>query len=382
MMGSKHVVFTAMMALLLSGCGFWGGRDEVQPAPLVDFTAEINPRVVWSASVGSGPGARFHEMTPSIDGDRIFAADARGIVMSFNRTTGQRHWQVNLRDDIVGGVAAGFGQVIVTNRRGQVIALDANDGAELWRQQVTSEVTAQAQLNRELVVVQLISGRLTALDRFTGEHRWTYDAQIPALTLRGTGTPLLTADVVFAGFANGKLVTLNNANGELIWEQRVALGEGRSELERIVDIDGRPIIHNNVLYVVGYQGRLMAINPFNAQVLWARDVSSYRGLAAGFGNVYVSTDRDHVQAYDAGSSASVWSQNALEHRQLTTPATLGSNLVVGDGEGYLHFMSQVDGRFVARQRVDGSGLRGDLLVRDGIIYALSNAGRLVAIRID
>lgn len=367
---------------LLAGCSFWGGSEEVQPAPLVDFSAENSVSVKWSATVGSGPGRRFHQMAPSIDGDRIYAADSQGVVTAFDRHTGARAWSISLREPVVGGVGAGFGQVLLTTRAGEVVALNGNDGKELWRQRVASEVTAQVQINRELVVLQQISGRVTALDRMTGEHRWSFDAQVPALTLRGTGVPLLAADVTFAGMSNGRLVALDNRDGQLIWDQRVALDEGRSDLERIVDINGRPIIVDNMLYVVGYQGRLLAINPFNAQAVWAQNVSSYRSLASGFGNIYVADATGHVHAYDAGSSASVWSQTAMTHRQLTSPAVLGSSVVVGDQEGYLHFMSQVNGRFVARHRVDSSGLQGDMLVRDNTLYVLSNAGRLVAITLN
>lgn len=375
--------FTASLLLsLLAGCGFWGGSDEVQPASLVDFSAENSVTVKWSASVGSGPGRRFHQMTPSIDGDRIYAADSQGVVSAFDLHSGQRAWTVSLKESVVGGVGAGLGQVLLTTRAGELVALNGSDGKELWRYKLASEVTAQVQINPEIVVLQQLNGRVTALDRMTGEHRWSFDAQVPALTLRGTGVPLLAADVTFAGMSNGRLVALDNRDGGLIWEQRVSLDEGRSELERIADINGRPIIVNNMLFVVGYQGRLLAINPFNAQVQWAQNVSSYRSPAAGYGNIYVADAQDHIHAYDAASSASVWSQSALTNRLVTSPAVLGNTVVVGDQEGYLHFMSQVNGRFVARHRVDSSGMQGDMLVRDNVLYVLTNSGRLAAITLN
>lgn len=378
---TKSLIALAL-TVLISGCGFWGGSDEVQPAALVNFEPQNTVAVRWSATVGNGPGSRFHQMVPSIDGDRIFAADGQGVVSAFDRNTGVRAWTVNLRESLMGGVGAGFGQVMLTTRSGQVVSLNANDGKELWRHQLASEVTAQPQLNRELVVLQQINGRVTALDRMTGEHRWSFDAQVPALTLRGSGIPLLASDVTFVGMANGRIAALDNSDGQMIWDQRVSLNEGRSDLERIVDINSRPTIVNNILYVVGYQGRLLAINPFNAQAIWAQNVSSYRGLASGFGNIYVVDAQGHVHAYDAASGASVWSQNELTHRRLTSPIALGTTLVVGDREGYLHFLSQVNGSFVARYRVDASGLQGDLLVRDNTLYVFSNAGRLVALTLN
>ncbi|KGK42207.1 dehydrogenase [Nitrincola sp. A-D6] len=381
----NSVLKVAVIALifgLLAGCGFWGGGEEVQPAPLVDFSAENSVSVKWSANVGSGPGQRFHQMMPSIDGDKVYAADSQGVVTAFDRHTGQRAWSINLKEAVVGGVGAGFGQVLLTTRAGEVVALNGNDGAELWRFRLASEVTAQVQINREIVVLQQISGRVTALDRMTGEHRWSFDAQVPALTLRGTGIPLLAADVTFTGMSNGRLVALDNRDGELIWDQRVSVDEGRSELERIADINGRPLIVDNMLFVVGYQGRLLAINPFNAQVQWAQNISSYRSPATGYGNIYIADAQDNVHAYDAASSASVWSQSALTNRLLTSPSVLGNTVVVGDQQGYLHFMSQVNGRFVARYRVDSSGLQGDMLVRDNVLYVLTNSGRLAAITLN
>lgn len=382
MMKSLRGLILICCAATISACGFWGGTEEVEPNQLVDFTAESSVSVVWSSSIGSGPGRKYHQMRPVVDGDRIFAADSKGLVVALDRNNGQRHWSINLKDTLIGGVGAGYGKVFVTTESGLLLALSAADGSEVWRRQLASEVTSPAQANPDIVVAQLVSGRLTALDIRTGEHLWTYDAQIPSLTLRGTSSPLVTNDVTFAGFANGRFLALQNDNGSVLWDQRIALAEGRSELERIIDVDGRAILLDNLLYIVGYQGRLVAINPFNAQVIWALDMSSYRSLASGFGNLYVAESNDHVQAVDAASSASVWRQTSLENRQLTSPGVLGRTVVVGDYEGYLHFMSQTDGRFTARYRVDSSGLRGDMLVVDDTLYVLSNAGRLMALRLN
>ncbi|EXJ09067.1 MULTISPECIES: outer membrane protein assembly factor BamB [Nitrincola] len=376
--------FSVLLVLfvLLGGCGFWSKSDEVKPSPLPDIVSENRVNVLWTANVGDGPGRRFHEMTVSIDGDRIFAADHKGLVASFDRRTGQRIWSVNLKDPIVGGVGAGHGHVIVNLRSGEIVSLSAENGTELWRYQLTSEATAQVQINPSIVVVQTVNGRITALDRVSGTHRWTYDAQVPSLSLRGTGAPLLTSDVTIAGFSNGKLVALNNESGLFFWETRIADGSGRSELERMADIKGRPLILNNTLYVAAYQGQIRSINPFNLQTFWGHDVSTYRSLATGFGNIYLVNDRDAVLAMDAASGASVWTQRDLSLRRLSAPAVIGNAVVVGDAEGYLHFMSQVDGRFVARHRLDSSGVTGDMLVRDNVLYVLTNAGRLAAIQLN
>lgn len=378
-----QIVTAGLLTALISGCGIFGDNgEEVKPSPLISFEAEKQVDVVWSVAVGSGLGNKYHQITPAIDGDKIFAVDKDGTVFAFARDTGAKLWQAEMDVPVVGGVGAGHGKVAIASEEGVVYVLSSEDGSELWRSNVSSEVTSAAQFNRDLAVFQLINGKVVAFDAATGDHRWTFDSLVPRLTLRGTSTPVVTADVTFAGFASGKLVAIDNAKGSAIWENRVALPEGRSELERMVDIDGRPKLVDGMLYVTSYQGRLVAINPYRAQVVWAQDVSSYRSLAEGFGNVYVSEANDAVQAFDRSTSASVWRQTDLENRSITSPVTLSSTVVVGDHEGYVHFMSQTDGHFVARHKVDSSGLNGDMIVQDDVLYVLGNGGRLVALSLQ
>lgn len=374
------LVLVASMAV--TGCSWFGSDDEVKPEPLVQFEAEKEVERLWSASAGSGSESIYLNLTPAIDGNSIFAADADGEVFGFDRKTGDRLWQTDLDVKLSGGVGAGYGIVAVALESGSVIALDSATGEERWRASVGSEVVSQPQMNESLLVVQAIDGKVTAFDATSGERRWVYDAQIPNLTLRGTSSPIVVANATFAGFANGKLVALDNETGNEIWSRRVALPKGRSELERMVDIDGRPLLRDRMLYVPSYQGRLAAIDPFSAQVVWAEEVSTFHSIAEGYGNLYVSDTDDAVQAVDRSSSASVWHQPALANRQISAPVTSASEVLVADFEGYIHVMSQLDGRFVARYKFDSSGVSGDMLVVDDIIYVLSNDGQLAALTIN
>lgn len=377
-----HGIVTAALVAAVSGCGVWGGAEgEVKPNPLVSFAQEKEVEVLWTANVGSGLGGKYHQFTPAIWGDQVFAIDSTGRVQAFSLDGGQKRWDVALNVTVSGGVGAGFDTVALSSERGEVIALSSVDGAELWRSPVSTEVIAVPQINEELVVAQLINGKLVAFDRKTGARRWTYDNLVPRLTLRGTSSPIVTKDATLAGFASGKVVAISNENGRVLWERRAALAQGRSELERMVDIDGRPLLVDGRLFVTSYQGRLVAMDPRKAQVLWSQNVSSYRSLAAGFGNVYVSEASDFVQAFDQASSASVWRQDALGNRAITSPAVLSSTVVVADAEGYIHFMSQVDGHFVARYKLDSEGVLGDMLVSSNVLYALGNSGRLVALKL-
>jgi outer membrane protein assembly factor BamB len=368
------------VSVSLAGCGLFSSEETVEPNPLVDFEAEQQFQQLWSLSTGGSLGSKFHQLVPSIDEQQIFAVNVEGDLVAADLASGRINWRVELETPIGGGVGAGNGIVVLATESGEVIAFDTTDGSERWRYQASSEVISQPQMNAELVVVQQLDGKITALEVGSGERRWSYDSQIPRLSLRGTSAPIVAADLTLAGFANGKLVAVENASGRPVWEQRIALAEGRSELERIVDIDGKPLVYNRIVYVGSYQGRLVALNPGNGQVVWSQDLSTYRGLAGGFGNVYAISDEDHVHAFDARNSASVWSQDGLQYRRLTAPVVLGNSLVTADADGYLHVLSQVDGHFTARHRVSSSGVQSDLLVRDDVLYVLSNDGRLTALK--
>ena len=374
----KKALLIGLTASVLSGCSLWGGSDEIEPNPLVDFTAEKQFVVKWSAQVGDGPGKAYHQMTPAITSDRVFAADREGLVVAVDKTTGKSLWKTDLDVALTAGTGAGADRVVVVGLSGDVYCLSAATGEILWQHALSSEVVSEPQLNNQIVVVQQINGVIVALNGQSGQEVWRYESQMPRLTLRGTSAPLVALDVTLAGLDNGKFVALDNNTGAVLWEQNVSVAEGRSELERMTDVDGRPLLFENVIYVPSFQGELIAINPYNAQTVWKKKVSSFKSLAADFGNIYLSEANDHVQAFDARSAASVWSQNQLEYRRLTAPVVSGNSVIVGDKEGYLHAMSQIDGHFVARYDTN-SGLTGDMKVSDGVVYALTDSGRLLAL---
>lgn len=380
----KYLTRLAVVGLMtanLSACGWFSSEVEIEPAPLVKFDQEKEVDVVWRTSVGS-LGEKFNQLTMGITAERIYTSSAQGNVYALSRADGDQIWSVDLETAIAGGVGVGPKQIAVTSVEGELIVLNSSDGSEMWRRQLPAEALSPAQMNEQILVSQLQNGSLIAFDANTGVQKWTYDTQIPALTLRGTSAPIVALDATLASFANGKLVAVDNRNGGLLWERLIAAADGKSELERIIDIDGQPIVANGVVYAASYQGKLAAVSVQDAQVLWTKDASSYRKLAAGFGNIYVSEDNSFIQAYDQRTSASVWRQPALEYREASSPAVVGNTVVVGDFAGYLHFMSQIDGRFVARYQVDGSGIRSDMKVVDDTLYVLTNAGRLAALKLQ
>lgn len=368
------------LAVLAAGCSSKDTK-ELEPAELTKFKSEISLKKEWSRSIGDGQGKTYNLLTPVVYGDQIYAADVEGLVVSMDRLTGKVNWKKKLDKPVSGAVGAGYGLVLVGTLRGEVLALDVSTGEERWRSQVSSEVLAAPAVNGDIVLVQTQDDRLIALEIDTGAQRWSYESSPAVLTLRGTGAPLLTNQLAVAGLSSGKVVALDTRRGLPVWEQRVAIPQGRSELERVVDIDGGLLLSGGTLYVASYQGRAAALELESGRVVWQRDASSYSGAALGYGSVYLSLADGTVEGIDERSTTALWRNESLARRQLSAPAVFSSYVVVGDIEGYLHLLSQVDGRFVARERIDSSGVRARPVVEGDWLYAFGNDGKLVALTI-
>ncbi|HEY8330654.1 MAG TPA: outer membrane protein assembly factor BamB [Pseudomonas sp.] len=376
MMRWTHALMLAT-AVLAAGCSS-NSTKELPPAELTKFSEEVRLDKQWSRSIGEGQGETWNQLELASDGDSLYAADIEGLVVAMNRETGKVLWEQELDKPVSGGVGAGYGLVLVGTLKGQVIALDSATGEVKWQAPVGSEVLSAPANNGDVVVVQTQDDHVFGLDAATGERRWSYESTPAVLTLRGTSAPVVTNRLAVAGLSSGKVVALDIQRGIPVWEQRVAMAKGRSELERMVDIDGALLLSGGTLYVVTYQGQLAALDLQSGRPLWQRDASSYVGVAAGFGNVYVSQASGTVEGIDERSTSALWSNDALARRQLSTPVAFSSNVAVGDLEGYLHLLSQVDGRFVGRERVDSDGLRARPLVVGDWLYAYGNSGKLVA----
>ena len=373
----NRTLAVGLSALLLAGCGS-SSKKELPPAKLEKFSAEVQLDRSWKRNIGVGQGELYNNLQPALDGLTLYAADANGRVVSMDRDTGKVNWQVKLKESLSGAVGAGGGRVMLGTLNGEVITLDENDGSELWRAQVSSEVLAPPQTNGDIVVVQSQDDKLVALDIGTGEQRWMYESSLPVLTVRGHSTPVVSLYRVYAGLASGRVVALDANNGVPLWEQRVAQPQGRSELERMVDIDGQLLLEDNTLYAATYQGTLVAMDAESGSIRWQRPTSSHAGPGAGFGSVYLSRADGAVEAYDQNRATPLWTNDQLLRRQLTAPVAFDSYVAVADYEGYLHLLAQSDGRLVGRVRVDSKGVRAAPIARSGKLYVYGNSGDLAA----
>jgi len=367
---------------LLAGCAGKQEETRYSPKELQRFEASAELKRDWRQRAGRGLGRAAYPISPALDGETIFAADERGRVMAFAADSGQQRWQTDLDVGVSSGLSAVAGHVYLGTRNGEVLALNQANGDIAWRAPVSSEVLAPPQPSQQLLVVQSVDGTVTALDRQSGQERWVYSASQPSLTLRGTGTPTVIDPVTFAGFANGRLVTLDNRNGQPLWERRIAVSQGRSEIERMVDLSGQPVLTpDGRLFVTSYNGRLAALDAASGDVLWQRELSSHLTPVLVGDRLLTVNEMSHVLAFDAHSGEELWRNRDLQNRQLTAPAFADGNLVVGDFEGYLHLIDIQSGRFTARTRVDSSGISVRPLTDYRRIYVLANDGRLEALDI-
>ncbi len=371
-----------ILAGLLAGCSLWSSEDEIKPAELIDFQPQKTVSVLWAKDVGNPLGNDFHRMRPYLTPEQVYVADRGGRLTALERPTGRQIWQRSLREPLLGGVGADNARLFVTTRDGEVVALSKDDGSELWRATLSSESLSPVQSGNGLAIVQTIDGKLAALSSQDGSLRWIYDAQLPSLTLRGTSQPLFIGQRIYLGLANGKLLALDAANGEPLWETRVALPQGKTELERIVDIDGAIVEDDGLLYVTSYQGRIACVSARDGRILWAKELSSFHGAVKDEERLFTSDSDDAVVAHDLRSGGVIWRQSSLTNRRLGPPAILSGLVAVADFEGVIHFVSQTDGSFVARYNVDSSGVQGPMISDGGVLYILDTSGQLTALTLE
>ena len=383
----RQAVTALSLAMLLGGCstmanwtsGLLGGSDNSEPpAPLLEIADPIPLKELWSKSIGVGHDKQFVNLVPFVYDEQVFVADRKGRVVALDAETGKENWKAKTETAISGGPGGGSSVILVGTSDAEVLALSADDGSLLWKAEVSSEVLSVPQVDFDKVIVQTADGNITALALDSGEQLWIHDRSVPVLTLRGTSTPAVEGGLVVAGFANGKLVGLSAEKGFPAWEVSIAIPQGRSEIDRLVDIDGDPIIVGGVIYVTTYQGRIAVIEAQTGNQGWQRDMSSHVGLGVDFSQVYVTDDESNVWALSRSTGASEWRQDELLNRKLTAPEPVEDYVAVGDFEGYVHLLSRYDGRIAARARVDSKGIQEKPLASDGILYVYGNSGKLSA----
>ena len=363
--------------VLLAACAHKKDVSE-PPAELVAFKPSLDVRKVWSTKVGGGTERLRLGLGPATDGARIFAGSHDGRAAAYDAATGREIWSIKTKLAFSAGPAFGAGVLAFGTTDGELVALDAETGMERWRQAVGSEVLAAPVITSDVIALRTVDGRLRGFSIKDGSTLWSVEENMPALTLRGNTAPRAAGGLVVCGFNNGRVGAYNVTTGEAQWEVAVANPTGRSELERLVDVSRGLQVVGSQAYVVGYHGRAVGIDMTTGLVLWQHDISSYAGLGADFANVYVTSDVDAVVALDRRGGEEVWSQDALRLRDVTAPTRFGSAVVVGDYEGYLHWLDAADGHFVAREHAASARITSAPLVVGDNVYVQGDDGTVAA----
>jgi len=371
------VLAAAMLALV--ACASKEKKAE-KPAELVDIK---NPSVriekLWGGSVGGGGKKLRLGLGLASEGNRLFAAGRDGDVAAFDLKSGKQVWRMDTKLVLSGGTGVGSGVVAVGSADGQVVAIGAEDGKERWRHEVKGEILSAPAVAEKEVIIRTVDGTLRGLSLADGTELWSAEQQIPRLTLRGTAAPVVARDIAISGFDNGRVLAVNVADGATVWDSPVSPSHGRTELERLNDIDGAVKVLGDDVFVAGFQGRAAMLALDSGQIWWTRDVSSYRGVDVDDDQVYISESGGDLVALKRRSGVEVWRADALKRRSLSAPAVVGDYVVVADLDGYVHWFDRITGSPAGRTKSGGARVTNAPLSAEGNLYLINDAGEILAL---
>ncbi len=339
-------------SVVLSSCGS-SPSPVLPPAKLTMFKKELIVNEQWQQQVNEGVSDNYYLLSPLVYNGHIYTIDYQGFLSVINTVTGDTLWEKRLNLPVSAGLSKINNMLLFATNEGSVIALDIKTGKQLWKAKVTSEVFARPVKAGSYVIVKSVDGKIIALDIKTGQEKWVYDRAVPALTLRGNSAPVIYGTTVISGLDNGKLVGLSVETGQVIWNVTITISSGRTEIERMIDIDADPVIDGENLFVVAYQGRIANIHIPTGQLVWTRDFSAYRGIEVDSQKLYISDTDGYVWALDKKSGATIWKQDKLIRRALTRPVLYKDTVVVGDFNGFVHWLDREDGHLKGRFRQGG-----------------------------
>ena len=358
-------------------------------SPLPTVENQFTPSTAWDVSVGSGIGDFYSNLHPAYADSVVYAADRKGTVKALNADDGKEVWSVNLAEKdgwfsrkpalLSGGLTVAGGHVYVGSEKAQVYALDAGDGSVVWKTTAAGEVLSRPTVSDGMVLVHTSNGQLQALDENSGAVKWTVNLDMPALSLRGESAPAVAYGAAIVGGDNGRVSAVLMQQGQMIWQQRISQATGSTEIDRLSDVDTTPVIVNGVVYALAYNGNLTALDLRSGQIMWKRELGSVNDFIVDGDRIYIVDQNDRLLALTTDGGVTLWTQSDLLHRLLTSPALYNGSLVVGDAEGYMHWINPEDGRFVAQQKVDSAGFLTDPVVADGKLLIQAKDGTVYAI---
>jgi len=376
-MKANLVIRLAVLVCLLTlgGCstvkGWFEATEESKVAQLTQFNESVKFNLRWRADLGE---SGVNILQPALTSDAVYGVSAKGSLTRLDRISGKQIWRIESGIAVSAGVGAGDGVVLIGSDKGDVLAF-AEDGKLRWQVKVSSEVLGAPQISDGVVVVRSGDGRIVGLSVADGERLWVYDRVTPALVVRSHASVTIQRNVVFAGLSGGKLIALNLQDGSLLWQMSVSQPHGNTELERISDITSNPVIDDAQVCAIVFQGRIACYDLTRGDLLWSRAISSDKGLMLLRKYIYLSDEKGAVMALDKASGSTLWKNEELSLRQVSTPFSLEKAVVVGDFEGYLHGLSRDDGAFVARLKLDDSAIQtAPVWLDNGVLIQTARGG--------
>ena len=364
------------LSLFMIGCQ----SDKViveQPAELVKINSQVKIDNTWSKKIFSDIPTGKTDLV--VDSDGIFTFSSSGLVFSYF-SNGKLNWENDLNFSLSSGVGKGFGSLFVTSIDGDIFSLDINNGNLNWSSKIGGESLSVPSSNGDIVAVQTSNGKITAINLKDGKFRWEYISVLPSLSLRGTSSPIFDDGNLYVGFANGNLAKIEPRSGVIQWEIPVTISKGSSEIERIIDIDSKPLVSSGLAFATSYQGDVSAINSLNGRVIWRNNFSSTKDILEIERNIYLVDEDSEVQAFSGLTGISLWRIKDYRLRNLTSPQRLNNYIIVGDFEGYLHFLDTSSGSTIGRYRVSRSGILSLKTYKNSIV-CLDTSGRLTYLEV-
>ncbi|MCG3462440.1 outer membrane protein assembly factor BamB [Xenorhabdus bovienii] len=382
----KTLLVGLVASVLLAGCS--SEQDTLAMSPLPKVENQFNPRVIWDKSVGSGVGQYYSHLSPVWQGSTVYVADRTGVVKAFEVDTGKELWATDLSEKagflssrlpalLSGGLTVSGEHLYVGTEQAKVIALDTTNGKVEWESSVAGEALSRPVVSDGLVLIHTGNGLLQALNETNGSAVWSVNMDTPSLSVRGESAPAVAYGAAIVGGDNGRISAVLMSQGQLIWQQRISQMTGSTEIGRLNDVDMTPVISNNIIYAIAYNGNLVAMDMRSGQLIWKRDIGSVNEMVVTDDHIFIVDQNDRILSLRKSDGVTLWTQSDLLHRNLTAPEMYNGYLVVGDAEGYLHWLNMADGKFAAQHKVDGSGLlsrpvvAGDKLMvqaKDGKVY--------------
>ncbi|MEQ5126941.1 outer membrane protein assembly factor BamB [Providencia zhijiangensis] len=385
----KTLLVGLVASALLAGCS--SETDSIVMAPLPQVENQFTPSIVWDKSVGNGVEQFYSELSPVWDGSAIYAADRKGLVKALELDSGKELWSVdlskrtgflsaNLSALLSGGLTISDDKIFIGTERGTVIALNKENGEVLWDVEVAGEALSKPVVSGDMVVIHTSNGQLQALDTATGAIKWTVNMDTPSLSLRGESAPAVAFGAAIVGGDNGRVSAVLLSQGQLIWQQRISLVTSSTEIGRLNDVDMTPVIDDGKVYAIAYNGTLAALDMRSGQMLWKRDLGSINDMVLSGDTLYLVDQTDRVLAVRKSDGVTLWTQDQLLNRGLSAPEVYNGYIVVGDKEGYLHWLDTSTGGFVAQNKLNSSGIHSRPVIasdklmvqtRNGTVYLLT-----------